>query len=150
MRHFALNSVFGFALAALASVGLIIPTAALPCCGCCTDGAAHSENVGACCSQRQACCEAKSEKTLSPCCHGTDSCGGPECTCHVLPARALPVDVRSSEETLESADSLVFLALARLPSTVDLLRNQSLPDGAAMPHFGGGVRLHSKLCVWRN
>ena len=145
-----LKTLTRFALVTLAALGLVIPTAAQPCCGCCEVKAQPANQTGICCSKRQACCEAPTQNRLARCCHGTNTCGGPECTCNVLPAHAIPLASQQGLEKPNAKGSLAIASIALPPLAGTLLADQSWLDGVATPHFIGAIRLHSRLCVWLN
>ncbi len=146
-------------LAILATVGLIVPTAAMPCCGCCSGAGGPNDAVSTCCSdptcysETSACCSAKSKPASGPCCVGQTDCDKPECRCNNLPVRAIPLSARPSIEKPSANEALSFASLSnRVPTVVsfDGSFDGRYLDHDAASHRYGTLRLHSWLCVWLN
>ena len=138
---------------ALATVAMLIPSVAMPCCGCCTDVAQQAEqgSTGQCCSKNRPCCEQSTpaKTTHDRCCQGKPSCDGPHCRCSVLPSSAIPPTAPLKVSKDLTADVL-GLTSALAGTTLDLASASIFVDDAPTPLLSGNVRLHSRLCVWLN
>ncbi len=128
-------------LALGAALGMIIPTVAAPCCGCCTSGAVTD-------TKTPACCQARSQPDRKVCCRDNTECTGPECSCHVLPAIAIPPEMRHRVESPRPIDELPAANLAGVTSN-DFAAVRLL-SGDSSPHSLDRLRLHALLCVWLN
>ncbi len=155
---FALQSITRLLLAVLATVGMLVPNAVMPCCGCCAADAKQSDNSSPCCGttsccEASSCCDAKLHIDSRACCtdqsDGAKSdCGRPDCRCSVSPARAPPLPLSPSVENPTS--SKAFFAVTPTLDTARFLLTQRLTAGSTTPHLVGNLRLHSLLCVWLN
>jgi|GEM_PF-4983328 len=141
-------------LVALATLGMLVPTAVMPCCGCCSSSvdqpvAAQPEAASTCCSTQQACCQATPRSTGQPCCTGKPGCGVPHCGCNILPALALPASPSPSIKK-PSARDLHWPVPSTASALVLAAPAQPCIDGNLPPPTGGNLRLHSWLCIWLN
>lgn len=168
MKAPALNSLPRLLLAALASLGMILPSAARPCCSCCSshvslgdsqDDVSQDDATPSCCSKRPSCCltttnccspTTKTTTNLASrsCCQSAPKCGGPKCRCYVLPAKAIPSEAPVKIQRPEASESCGLTMLSERVPPVASLASYRTSD--AVPHRCGSSRLHSWLCVWLN
>ncbi len=145
----ALRTLPRLVLAVLASLGMMVPSAARPCCGCCCSADVSQDDTStACCSRPPSCCSVAAKPT-SLCCPSKARCGGPNCCCYVLPVRAILSEARVDVQKPEASDVHVLSAIsARAPAALSL--DTAWVHDVGAPHLCGSLRLHSWLCVWLN
>lgn len=146
-------------LVALATVGMLLPSAALPCCGCCVDDVAkqsecHAESERSTCSRT--CCSSNAPKCCSVeqspsdlCCTGSHDCDKPECRCNTLPTSAALVTSRDSSQPNPAFEQLLAAAAPHI-AIADASRCTYSNEQVSPPPLSGVSRLHAQLCVWRN
>ena len=142
MRLSALKSPIRALLVVGATIGLVLPAAAINTCTCCAK-ATSTEEASSCCEKSTSqfsCCAA------GACC-SSDCCG--HCQHSKLPTNALLPSKLSSDEVRWANLQLLAVSTPTLswstPGTAEHFILQ-----AEAPHYDPSVRLHSRLCVWLN
>lgn len=139
-------------LVLLATVGMLVPTEALPCCGCCRVEVSRADSPPAqrsCCAKQTSSCCSANQSSSDLCCVGTSDCNKPDCRCKVVPWSAVLLAAREpgNQDTFPKK-----LALASLPTQTEIAlpANAYSLDRANAPPPDGTARLHALLSVWLN